>query len=77
VRDRRGFLEYLEAGFGTFRLEAKENEAHLEAGEAALYLDGLDEIFDGQMRGSVIEEISTFSARYVLSPVVVTSRILA
>ena len=48
----------------------------LKAGEAALYLDGLDEIFDGPARGSVIEEIIAFAARYTQAPVVVTSRIV-
>jgi HEAT repeat protein len=76
VQDRRGLLAYLEGGFATFRLEAKEIEKRLEAGDAVLYLDGLDEIFEGQMRGSVIEEIAAFSARYSQTPVVVTSRIV-
>jgi len=76
VRDHKSLLAYLEAGFGVYRLGAKEIEARLESGEAALYLDGLDEIFDGPARGSVIEEISAFSARYSRTPVVVTSRIV-
>jgi hypothetical protein len=76
VRDRKGLLKYLEAGLSTFRLGAGEIEKRLENGSAALYLDGLDEIFEGPMRGSVIEEISAFSARYAETPVVVTSRLV-
>jgi predicted NACHT family NTPase len=74
VHDRKGLLKYLDAGFATFRLEAGEIEKRLESGNAALYLDGLDEIFDGPTRGAVIEEISAFSARYSQTPVVITSR---
>ena len=66
----------MKRGFATYRLGAQEIEKRLEAGDAVLYLDGLDEIFDGPMRGSVIEEISAFSARYTQTPVVVTSRIV-
>jgi predicted NACHT family NTPase len=76
VRDRRGLLKYLEAGLSTFRLGAGEIEKRLENGGAALYLDGLDEIFEGPTRGSVIEEISAFSARYGETPIVVTSRLV-
>jgi predicted NACHT family NTPase len=51
-------------------------EKRLKAGEAAFYLDGLDEIFDGPTRGSVIEEIAAFAGRYSQAPVIVTSRIV-
>ena len=76
VRDRRGFLEYLDAGCSAYRLDARELDRRLQAGEAALYLDGLDEIFEGPVRGSVMEEAAAFAARYGRAPVVVTSRIL-
>jgi predicted NACHT family NTPase len=76
VRDRKGLLKYLEAGFTTFGLGAAEIVKRLESGNAALYLDGLDEIFEGPTRGSIIEEISAFLARYPQTPVVVTSRLV-
>ena len=75
AQERHGLLKYCESGCATYRLNARELERHLRTGEAALYLDGLDEIFDGPTRGSVVEEIAAFALRYAQAPVVVTSRI--
>ena len=76
AQKRDGFLKYYESGCTAYGLDAREVEKHLKAGAAALYLDGLDEIFDGPTRGSVTEEITAFAARYPQAPVVVTSRIV-
>ena len=76
AQNRLGFLKYCESACTTFGLDARELEKRLKIGEAALYVDGLDEIFDPPTRGKVIEEITAFSARYGNAPVVVTSRIL-
>ena len=76
AQERVGLLKYCESGCPTYRLDAREVEKDLKAGKAAVYLDGLDEIFDGPTRGSVIEEITAFAARYTQAPVVVTSRIV-
>ena len=76
AQKREGLLKYCESGCAMYGLDAREVEKHLKAGEAALYLDGFDEIFEGPARGSVMEEISAFSARYTQAPVVVTSRIV-
>ena len=76
AQNRVGFLKYCESGCTTFGLDARELEKRLKIGEAALYLDGLDEIFDPPTRGKVIEEITAYSSRYGNAPVVVTSRIL-
>ncbi len=76
AQKRDGFLKYYESGCTAYGLDAREVEKHLIAGAAALYVDGLDEIFDGPTRGSVIEEITAFAARYPQAPVVVTSRII-
>jgi predicted NACHT family NTPase len=76
AHERDGFLKYCESGYATYGLDAGEVEKRLKAGDASLYLDGLDEIFDPPTRGSVIEEIVAFASRYTRAPVVVTSRIV-
>jgi hypothetical protein len=74
ARERTGLLRYCESS--GFRLDAAELDKALKAGEAALYLDGLDEIFDGPVRGSVVEEIASLASRYPRARIVVTSRII-
>jgi len=74
ARERSGLLQYCESS--GFRLDATELDKALKAGEAALYLDGLDEIFDGPVRGSVVEEIAALASRYPQARIVVTSRIV-
>jgi hypothetical protein len=76
VQDRRGFLRYCESGCTVFGLDSGQLEKRLRNGSAALYLDGLDEVFDGPTRGLVVEEIAAFGARYGEAPVIVTSRII-
>ena len=77
AQERSGLLKYCESGCATYGLDTREVEKRLQVGEAAVYLDGLDEIFDGPTRGSVIEEVAAFTARYSRAPVVVNSRILS
>jgi predicted NACHT family NTPase len=74
AQERNGLLKYCESGCATYGLDAREVEKRLQAGDAAVYLDGLDEIFDGPTRGRVIEELAAFTARYPRATVVVTSR---
>jgi len=74
ARDRKGLLEYCQFGCETYRLDATELEQLLKTGQAAFYLDGLDEIFDGPVRNAVMEEIGILSARYRSARFVVTSR---
>jgi predicted NACHT family NTPase len=76
AQERNGLLKYCESGCATYGLDAREVEQRLQLGEAALYLDGLDEIFDGPTRGRVVEEVAAFTARYSRAPVVVTSRLV-
>ena len=76
AKERNGLVGYCESGSATFRLDARKVDELLKGGKAAIYLDGLDEIFDGPTRGSVIEEIAAFAARYTQAPVVVTSRVV-
>ena len=76
AQQRQALLKYCESGSATYGLDAREVEKRLRSGEVALYLDGLDEIFDGPRRGAVIEEIAVYAARYAPAPIVLTSRIV-
>lgn len=76
AQSRPGFLEYLESGAACFCLNSTELDRRLTAGTAQLYVDGLDEVFDGPTRGAVVQEIIAFSARYPQASLVVTSRII-
>lgn len=46
----------------------------LAAGRVAVVLDGLDELLDTSYRREIAADIETFAARYVSSPMLVTSR---
>jgi len=74
VKDRKGILEYFHSAHDVFRLNAAVLQERLSAGQATVYLDSLDEVFDAAVRQSVVEEIIVFCARYSQVPVVVTSR---
>ncbi len=63
AQERHGFLKYCASGSTTYGLDSGRLEKRLESGKAGLYLDGLEEIFDGPTRGLVIEEIAAFAAR--------------
>ena len=76
VREHNGILRYCESGCTAFGLDALTLNQTLSRGAAAVYLDGLDEIFDGPTRGSVVEEVAAFAARYPQLRIVVTSRII-
>jgi len=76
AQERRGFLEYCESACTTYRLDARALERSLGSPDTAVYLDGLDEIFDGPARGKVMEEIAAFAARYSNARLVVTSHII-
>jgi hypothetical protein len=71
-----GFLKYCESGCTSYGLYARALEQMLESRDAAVYLDGLDEIFEGPTRGRTIGEIAAFAARYANARMVVTSRII-
>lgn len=72
VRERTGLIDYFEAGLTAYGMSAREVKKRLRDGAATVYLDALDEIFDGPTRRSVIEEIAAFSARYDHASIVVT-----
>ncbi len=70
-----GLLTYCQSGCATYGLDARELTNRMQAGEAAIYLDGLDEVFDGQTRGRVVEDVAALAARYPHAIVLATSRI--
>lgn len=49
---------------------------HLEAGRAALLVDGLDEIADPALRARFCEQLDSLSRRFTHAPMIVTSRIV-
>ena len=73
-KKQEGFLKFCQSGLTLPRFDALDLDKHLKAGTAALYLDGLDEIFVHSTRHSVVEEIATISAEYPQAQIVVTSR---
>src|SRR6202451_2163984 len=75
-RKREGIIAYLASSCTSYRFAASEIEKRVENGDAALYLDGFDEILDRSTRGAVIEEICSFVFRYQRCKVIVTSRML-
>jgi predicted NACHT family NTPase len=74
VKGRGGIRAYCQSAHEVFGLNAAELKKRLLAGQAAFYLDGLDEIFDPSARQAVIEEIVVLSASYAQASIVVTSR---
>lgn len=47
-----------------------------QSGRVVMLLDGLDEVFDVQMRANVIEDIQRFSSQYSQTPIIITSRVV-
>jgi predicted NACHT family NTPase len=72
--DRKGILDYFLSGLEVPRLDAYHLQIRLKAGQAAFYLDGLDEIFNLRTRKSIMNEIATLCSIYPQTPIVVTSR---
>src|SRR5436305_7604697 len=60
----RGIPEYFGSGCTAFRLDAREVDKQLKEGKAMLLLDGLDEIFDNSIRGSMVDEVIALASRY-------------
>ncbi|BDC51565.1 hypothetical protein F183_A38800, partial [Bryobacterales bacterium F-183] len=69
-------LAYLSSDRSGFALDANQIHERLKAGNATLYIDGLDEIFDIGLRNGVIQQIEGIAARYSTAKIVVTTRII-
>ena len=76
IKERLGIPEYFASACTTFRLDALELDKRLSLAEASIFLDGLDEIFDVSVRGSVVDEIMALASRYPQVRIIVTSRIV-
>lgn len=74
VKVHNGLLHYSCSGLEVYRMAISQVESLLEQGDAAFYLDGLDEIFDVGARSSVVEEIAVLSSKYGNAKFIVTSR---
>ena len=76
ARQQQGFINFLSKNVATFQLNASVLMEMFENGAAVLQCDGLDEIFDIEVRASVAEEIAIFGTRFKNSGVLITTRII-
>src|SRR4028119_30994 len=73
----KNFLEFFHQSPGSIcHLNQHQLQEQLEAGEAVVMFDGLDEIFDPGKREDVITAIHRFTNEYPRVRVIVTSRII-
>jgi hypothetical protein len=71
------FLEYLHKGTGLpCRLDQHVIKEKLEAGKASFLLDGLDEVFDPDLRREVVKDIARFANDFQRARFVLTSRVI-
>ncbi len=71
------FLDYLHAGTSVrWHLDRTALDAWLKAQPSLILFDGLDEVFDPEMRAEVCTAINRFADRYANARVVVSSRIV-
>jgi HEAT repeat protein len=79
--DRSGaknFLDFLVGGVGAdWKFDRHQLHEHLQTQPSLVMFDGLDEIFDPQLRESTIEEIANFATQqYPNAKIVITSRVV-
>ena len=71
------FLEFLHKGTGIpARLDQHAIAERLTSGSASLVFDGLDEVFDPELRRAVITDIARFANDYPRAHFAVTSRVI-
>jgi HEAT repeat protein len=79
-QDRSGansFLDFFHQSPGAFhKLNRLDLDRRLRSGQVRVLFDGLDEIFDRQLRSEATAEIISFTNQYPQVPVWVTSRII-
>jgi predicted NACHT family NTPase len=76
LRGKNDLYKYLGSAESGYPLDANHVHERLENGRAAIYLDGLDEVFDPALRQSVLGQIAGLAARYSAARIIVTSRII-
>ena len=67
-------LSFIHGGNITCRLNQQQLHEKLKSGQAIALFDGIDEIFDSELRREVVTDIHRFSNDYAQVQVVVTSR---
>jgi predicted NACHT family NTPase len=73
----RSFLDFFHESPGAFhKLNRLDLDRRLRVGQVRVLFDGLDEIFDRQLRSEAISEIISFTNQYPKVPIWVTSRII-
>ena len=70
------FIDHLHAAVGLGLPKDMLDEYLRDDGRAVVVFDGLDELFDPELREGVTHEIAAFAARYPKARVVVTSRVI-
>ena len=79
ARDRKdgkcqGIVEFIHGGNFICRLNQQELHAKLQKGDVIALFDGIDEVFDPELREEVVTDIHRFTNDYPLVRVVATSR---
>jgi hypothetical protein len=73
----RSFLEFLEKGtWSHCHLPQNELDNCLRKRDTLVLFDGLDEVFDKQLRANIVTEIVNFSRDYPRTRVLVTTRVM-
>ncbi|MEO1673640.1 MAG: NACHT domain-containing protein, partial [Cyanobacteria bacterium J06631_2] len=73
----QNFLEYLHQGSNWIcHLNQNELDNRLKHQPATILFDGLDEVFDPNLRASIVAQIHNFTQTYPAAKVIVTSRII-
>ncbi len=76
--DAKNFLDFLsKGGMARWGFDRHELHQYLQTQPSLVMFDGLDEIFDPQLRQSIIEEIANFATQeYPNVKIVITSRVV-
>jgi hypothetical protein len=76
--DAKNFLDFLSRGMmADWKLDRHQLHEYLRTKPSLVMFDGLDEIFDSQLRKSIINDIANFATQqYPNAKIVVTSRVV-
>src|SRR5262249_2903279 len=70
------FCQYFSASNDSlFRFNTQDLKAHLEKNDSVFLVDGLDEVFDPNLRQTLTQRVLAFQSRFPRTRVIVTSRI--
>ena len=75
--NENGFLDFFQSEASVIRfLDRSQLEARLNSGDVLLLFDGLDEVFDPQLREEIIGDIMALARRYPNVRAIATSRVI-